>query len=76
MVAYSFKERFAALVAQGRKCQTIRPRGRRRHARAMGTTLLLAWSGETFVMNAMPIWVRPMLAGMMVANSFSRCVTR
>lgn len=28
-------------------------------AEVMGTTLLLAWSGETFVLNAMPIWVRP-----------------
>ncbi|MRV72540.1 DNA cytosine methyltransferase [Duganella sp. FT92W] len=28
-------------------------------AEVMGTTLLLAWSGETFVLSAMPIWVRP-----------------
>ncbi|MCE2722094.1 MAG: DNA cytosine methyltransferase, partial [Betaproteobacteria bacterium] len=29
-------------------------------ASVMGTTLLLAWSGETFVLSAMPIWVQPM----------------
>ena len=28
-------------------------------ASVMGQTLLLAWSGETFMLNAMPIWVRP-----------------
>lgn len=28
-------------------------------AGVMGTTLLLAWSGATFTLNAMPIWVRP-----------------
>jgi len=27
-------------------------------AEVMGTTLLLAWSGETFVLSATPIWVR------------------
>ena len=25
----------------------------------MGTTLLLAAAGETFMLNAMPIWVQP-----------------
>lgn len=28
-------------------------------AEVMGTTLLLAWSGETFVLSTTPIWVRP-----------------
>ena len=28
-------------------------------AGVMGQTLLLAWAGETFTLNAMPIWVRP-----------------
>ncbi|WP_375592144.1 DNA cytosine methyltransferase [Chitiniphilus eburneus] len=28
-------------------------------AEVMGTTLLLAWSGETFVLSATPVWVRP-----------------
>ncbi|HEB92341.1 MAG TPA: DNA cytosine methyltransferase, partial [Gammaproteobacteria bacterium] len=33
-------------------------------ASVMGQTLLLAWSGETFVLNNQPIWVRPLaLAG-------------
>ena len=27
-------------------------------ASVMGTTLLLAWSGETFVLSSLPIWVR------------------
>ena len=27
-------------------------------AEVMGTTLLLAWSGETFMLSAQPIWVR------------------
>ena len=29
-------------------------------ASVMGQTLLLAWSGETFVLSSQPIWVRPM----------------
>ena len=32
-------------------------------AHVMGTTLLLAWSGETFVLSAQPIWVRPIALG-------------
>ena len=35
-------------------------------AEVMGQTLLLAWSGETFAMSAMPIWVQPFIGGMMV----------
>jgi site-specific DNA-cytosine methylase len=35
----------------------------------MGTTLLLAWSGETFVLSAMPIWVQPMAIAIAVAGS-------
>ena len=31
-------------------------------ASVMGTTLLLAWSGETFTLSNHPIWVRPMVA--------------
>jgi site-specific DNA-cytosine methylase len=34
----------------------------------MGTTLLLAWSGETFILSAQPIWVRPMAAGLVLAQ--------
>jgi hypothetical protein len=37
-------------------------------AEVMGTTLLLAMSGETFTMSAMPVWVRPVVAGMMAAS--------
>jgi len=32
-------------------------------AGVMGTTLLLAWSGETFVLSSTPIWVRPIALG-------------
>lgn len=34
----------------------------------MGTTLLLAWSGETFILSAQPIWVRPMAAGLALSQ--------
>lgn len=37
-------------------------------ASEMGRTLLLAWSGETFQLNAAPVWVRPALAALMVAQ--------
>ena len=30
----------------------------------MGTTLLLAWSGESFMLSAMPIWVQQMAVGL------------
>lgn len=36
-------------------------------AEVMGTTLLLAWSGETFQLSAAPIWVRPVAAALSVA---------
>jgi len=35
-------------------------------AGVMGQTLLLAWSGETFALSAIPIWVQPFIAGMMI----------
>jgi len=34
----------------------------------MGTTLLLAWSGETFLLSAAPIWVRPVAVALSVAQ--------
>lgn len=36
-------------------------------AGVMGTTLLLAWSGETFVLSSAPIWVRPVAVALSVA---------
>ena len=33
---------------------------------AMGTTLLLAWSGETFLLCAQEIWVRPIATALAV----------
>jgi site-specific DNA-cytosine methylase len=35
-------------------------------ASTMGTTLLLAWSGETFMLSAQPIWVRPLAIALSV----------
>ena len=37
-------------------------------AGVMGTTLLLAWSGETFLLSATPIWVRPVAVALTVAQ--------
>jgi site-specific DNA-cytosine methylase len=37
-------------------------------AHVMGTTLLLAAAGETFMLNSMPIWVRPVAIGLSVAQ--------
>jgi site-specific DNA-cytosine methylase len=37
-------------------------------AGVMGTTLLLAWSGETFMLSASPIWVRPVAVALAVAQ--------
>lgn len=34
----------------------------------MGRTLLLAFSGETFTLSAAPVWVRPALAALSVAQ--------
>jgi hypothetical protein len=37
-------------------------------ASEMGRTLLLAWSGESFALSMAPIWVRPIAAGISVAQ--------
>ena len=37
-------------------------------ASEMGRTLLLAWSGQTFMLSATPIWVRPIAVGLSVAQ--------
>ena len=37
-------------------------------ASEMGRTLLLAWSGETFQLSAAPVWVRPVVVGLSVAQ--------
>ncbi|GKQ44415.1 DNA cytosine methyltransferase [Pseudomonas syringae pv. actinidifoliorum] len=37
-------------------------------AHVMGTTLLLAAAGETFMLNSMPIWVRPVAVGLSVSH--------
>lgn len=37
-------------------------------ADVMGMTLLLAWSGETFVLSSVPIWVQPVAVALSVAQ--------
>ena len=37
-------------------------------AHVMGTTLLLAAAGETFMLSNMPVWVRPVAVGLSVAE--------
>ena len=34
----------------------------------MGTTLLLAWTGETFALGSTPIWVRQAAAGLSLSR--------
>lgn len=38
-------------------------------AEVMGETLLLAWSGETFMLSAKPIWVRPLQIALSVRGA-------
>lgn len=38
-------------------------------AEVMGTTLLLAWSGETFMLSSQPIWVRNVAVGLSVRGA-------
>lgn len=38
-------------------------------AHVMGETLLLAWSGETFLLSAQPIWVRPIALGVAMGSA-------
>jgi hypothetical protein len=38
-------------------------------AGVMGTTLLLAWSGETFMLSAQPIWVRDVAMALAVQGA-------
>ena len=40
-------------------------------AHVMGETLLLAWSGETFILSAQPVWVRPIATALAVAQATS-----
>ncbi len=44
----------------------VPPAAARAIAEVMGTTLLLAWNGETFVLSAMPIWVRSVAVALSV----------
>ncbi|MFK0033001.1 DNA cytosine methyltransferase [Pseudomonas monteilii] len=46
----------------------VPPRAAEAIAHVMGTTLLLAAKGETFMLNSMPIWVRPVAVGLSVAH--------
>ncbi|MDH0342088.1 DNA cytosine methyltransferase [Chromobacterium haemolyticum] len=47
----------------------VPPAAARAIAEVMGTTLLLAWSGETFVLSATPIWVRPVAMALSVQGA-------
>ena len=38
-------------------------------AHVMGETLLLAWSGETFLLSSQPIWVRPLAVALSVMGA-------
>lgn len=40
-------------------------------AGVMGTTLLLAWSGETFMLSSAPIWVRPVAVALSLKQEVS-----
>jgi site-specific DNA-cytosine methylase len=46
----------------------VPPPAARAIAGAMGQVLLLTWSGETFAMGNTPIWVQPLVAGLMAAE--------
>lgn len=46
----------------------VPPPAARAIADEMGRTLLLAWAGETFALSASPIWVQPMVIGLMAAQ--------
>ena len=35
----------------------------------MGRTLLLAWSGKTFMLDSQPIWVRPIAVALSVRGA-------
>lgn len=39
-------------------------------ASTMGKTLLMAWTGQTFALSALPIWVRPVAAALAVKPQF------
>ncbi|MDT4810217.1 hypothetical protein FQZ97_431240 [compost metagenome] len=46
----------------------VPPKAAEAIAHVMGTTLLLAEAGETFMLSSMPIWVRPVAVGLSVAQ--------
>jgi len=62
MVAYSFQAEFADAVEAGRKCSTIRPHGKRRHAQA-GDELQLYTGMRTpacrLLMRVPCLWSKP-----------------
>lgn len=48
---------------QERIGNAVPPEAAKAIADTMGTTLLLAWSGESFMLSAMPIWVQQIAVG-------------
>lgn len=47
----------------------VPPKAAQAVAEVMGTTLLLAWSGETFLLSSQAIWVRPIAVALTVSNA-------
>lgn len=47
----------------------VPPKAARAIAEAMGTTLLLAEAGETFVLSALPVWVQPIAIAIAAGSS-------
>ncbi len=46
----------------------VPPDAARAIAEVMGTTLLLSWSGETFILSSTPVWVRPVAMALSVSQ--------
>ena len=46
----------------------VPPKAGKAIAGVMGTTLLLAWAGETFTLSSQPIWVQPVAIALSVAQ--------
>ena len=46
----------------------VPPKAAKAIGHVMGTTLLLAAQGETFMLSSMPIWVRPVAVGLSVSQ--------
>ncbi len=50
----------------------VPPEAARAIAEVMGTTLLLSWSGETFVLSSTPVWVQPIAVALSVSQGIAQ----